>query len=56
MADYSAFYDCMGGPDAEPAPLWGTADECLAVFDANADTDVDVMDLMGFLRGFSGSE
>lgn len=49
-ADAAAFADCLAGPAAEPAPTAGgvTVDDCLAVFDTDCDSDVDLRDFAQF--------
>jgi hypothetical protein len=45
LTDYAVFVDCLYGPNATPAPAPPrTAASCLAVFDFNADSDVDLQD------------
>ena len=45
VTDFSRFGDCFAGPGVTPDPVAPpTAGECLAAFDADGDTDVDLAD------------
>ena len=45
LADFAAFFDCMAGPDATPAPTSPTTPrDCLLMFDFDSDGDVDLAD------------
>lgn len=52
LLDFAALADCMAGPGAQPAPIGpGQAKEsCLAIFDIEADSDVDLPNLAAFLN------
>ncbi len=56
LDDYAVFFQCMAGPNASPSPPPPTtAQECLDVFDFDADLDVDLFDSGDFLVGFTGA-
>ena len=45
LHDYTAFTDCMAGPDQELQPsLPECINACLAAFDFDGDDDVDLID------------
>jgi len=48
-ADHARLVECLAGPDAAPEPGPPvTAEQCLAVFDFDADGDVDLADCQAF--------
>ena len=50
-ADYPFFAECLSGPDQAPSVWLGEcADTCLSVFDADADSDIDLRDYSEFTR------
>ena len=53
--DYLAFEDCLGGPNVVPNPqVSECVNACLAAFDSDADTDVDLKDFAEFQVAFTG--
>jgi len=53
LNDYAVMADCMFGPDITPAPNPPTtAAQCLAVFDADFDQDVDLADIAALQTDF----
>lgn len=53
LADWMCFTDCMAGPSTSPAPPSPiSVAACLAVFDSDGDSDVDLADAGKFLGGF----
>lgn len=55
LADYQALRQCVGGANAMPHPNPPiTASECLNVFDADGDGDVDLGDVAYFQTWFQG--
>lgn len=50
--DYRVFENCLAGPDQPPSPTFidVTPFDCLAAFDADCDTDVDLADFSSFLK------
>lgn len=47
--DYAAFFDCLAGPDAQPAPTSpASPQDCLDVFDCDHDSDIDLADFSIF--------
>ncbi|HUU82826.1 MAG TPA: choice-of-anchor D domain-containing protein [Phycisphaerae bacterium] len=54
-ADYSAFADCLAGPDQTPSPSAAECvDACLAAFDTDSDGDVDLAEFVEFQTVFTG--
>ncbi len=53
-SDYALFQDCMAGPASTPAPTQPgiVVQDCLAAFDFDADSDVDLADFSAFERSF----
>ncbi|MCH7814090.1 MAG: hypothetical protein IID40_08725, partial [Planctomycetes bacterium] len=57
LDDYSAFADCMAGPDQDPQPASpGCINACLAAFDFDGDGDVDLMNGALFQAVFAGPQ
>ncbi|HNQ24339.1 MAG TPA: hypothetical protein PKK06_14730 [Phycisphaerae bacterium] len=56
-ADFALFSACLAGPQVPPAPAQSppTVEQCLTVFDTNADGDVDLADFRAFQAAFTGS-
>ncbi|MFQ5494754.1 MAG: hypothetical protein ACE5EX_05175 [Phycisphaerae bacterium] len=54
-ADYAVFFDCIAGPDREPAPQSVAAAACLASFDREPDRDVDLRDLADLFQAIAGN-
>ena len=55
LDDYSAFADCMAGPDQEPQPLSPECiNACRGAFDFNGDDDVDLIDFALYQTEFTG--
>ena len=53
LADWTAFAQCMAGPDVPPThPITQCVDACLAAFDADLDGDVDMGDFGTFMTVF----
>lgn len=51
--DYAVLADCLAGPDASPAPqIPVTTQQCLDIFDADQDLDVDLLDAKQFSELF----
>ena len=53
--DQDLFNDCLAGPAVMPNPMVLTPDECLAVYDANGDEAVDLVDFAGMQVSYSGT-
>jgi hypothetical protein len=55
LDDWGALADCLSGPGRLPSPTAPlTADICLCVFDRDDDGDVDLQDVDGFAKRFTG--
>jgi hypothetical protein len=57
LADYVRFKHCFDGSDTPPTPIWGgiTVQNCLAAFDSDDDSDVDLADFAAFQTAMGGS-
>jgi hypothetical protein len=53
LDDYDCFFDCISGPWQAPGFVMPSG-ECQAVFDYDADTDVDARDYGGFQEAYTG--
>jgi len=58
VRDFAMLTDCLAGPATSPAPFRSglTPDDCLRVFDHDADDDVDMADLSALLAVFMRNE
>ena len=52
IADYPGFAACMGGPNNLPIAMDDCAAMCLAAFDSDADSDIDLHDFAAFIYAF----
>jgi hypothetical protein len=52
LNDYKVFWNCLAGPDTAPNPTYTgvTPQNCLAAFDSDCDSDVDLADFPAFLN------
>lgn len=54
IADYAELADCLSGPDTTPSPTPPTTvQQCLSVFDFDADEDIDLQDAASFTNAFT---